>query len=118
MERNTHKINAEKEVLGRLASRISVLLRGKNKPGYSPHKDMGDFVVVENTDKIKITGNKVQQKKYYRHTGYLGGLKEDSYQKQEEKKPGEALRKAVYGMLPKNKLRAQMIKRLKLKKNG
>ena len=79
---------------------------------------MGDFVVVENTDKIEITGNKAQQKKYYRHTGYLGGLKEESYQKQEERKPGEALKKAVYGMLPKNKLRPQMIKRLKLKKNA
>ena len=117
MERNTHKINAEKKILGRLASSITVLLRGKNKPGYSPNKDMGDFVVVENVSKIEMTGNKIHQKKYYRHTGYLGGLKQESYQKQEEKKPGEALKKAVYGMLPKNKLRSQMIKRLKIKNN-
>jgi large subunit ribosomal protein L13 len=115
MERKTHKIDAEGLVLGRLATRISVLLRGKNKPGYSPHKDIGDSVVVENVDKIKVTGKKKEQKKYYRHTGYMGGLKEEVYQKLEKRKPGEILRKAVYGMLPKNKLRPLMIKRLKTK---
>ncbi len=115
MERKTHKIDAEGLVLGRLATRISVLLRGKNKPGYSPHKDIGDSVVVENVDKIKVTGKKKEQKKYYRHTGYMGGLKEEVYQKLEKRRPGEILRKAVYGMLPKNKLRPLMIKRLKTK---
>jgi large subunit ribosomal protein L13 len=115
MERKTHKIDAEGLVLGRLATRISVLLRGKNKPGYSPHKDIGDSVIVENVDKIKVTGKKKEQKKYYRHTGYMGGLKEEVYQKLEKRKPGEILRKAVYGMLPKNKLRPLMIKRLKTK---
>jgi large subunit ribosomal protein L13 len=115
MERKTHKIDAEGLVLGRLATRISILLRGKNKPGYSPHKDIGDFVIVENFDKIKVTGKKKEQKKYYRHTGYMGGLKEEVYQKLEKRRPGEILRKAVYGMLPKNKLRPLMIKRLKTK---
>ncbi len=117
MKRSTHKINAEKEILGRLASKVAVLLRGKNKTGYSPHKDMGDFVVVENVDKIKVTGNKEEQKKYYRHSGYPGGLKEESYENLKKRKPGEIFKKAVYGMLPKNKLRAQMIKRLKFKKD-
>ncbi len=118
MERETHKINAEKMILGRLATNISIILRGKNKPNYSPHKDMGDFVIVENIDKIKVTGNKDEQKKYYRHSGYLGSLKEESYEKLSKRRPGENLKRAVYGMLPKNKLRAQMIKRLKFKNNG
>ncbi len=118
IKRETHKINAENMILGRLASKISILLRGKNKPGYSPHKDMGDFVEVENVNKIKITGNKAYQKKYYRHTGYLGGLKEETFENLEKRRPGESIKRAVYGMLPKNKLRSRMIKRLKLKNNG
>ncbi len=118
MERETHKIDAEKMVLGRLATKISIILRGKNKPNYYPHKDMGDFVIVENIDKIKITGDKDRQKKYYRHSGYLGSLKQESHENLVKRRPGENLKKAVYGMLPKNKLRSQMIKRLKFKNNG
>ncbi len=114
MERKTHKINAKDQVLGRLATQIAVLLRGKNKPGYSPHKDMGDFIIVENVSEIKVTGKKDEQKKYYRHTGYMGGLKQETHSKLKKRRPGENLRKAVSGMLPKNKLRAQMIKRLKI----
>jgi len=110
MERKTHKIDAQGLVLGRLAVKIAILLRGKNKPGYAPHKDMGDSVVIKNVDKIKVTGKKTEQKKYYRHSGYMGGLKEETYNKM---KPNQVLRKAVYGMLPKNKLRPLMIKRLK-----
>jgi large subunit ribosomal protein L13 len=116
MERKTHKINAEGLVLGRLATRLSVLLRGKNKPGYSPHKDMGDFIVIENVDKIKVTGKKEEQKKYYRHSGYIGGLKSETYDKLKKRRPGENLKRAVYGMLPKNKLRPAMIKRLSFSK--
>ncbi len=114
-ERKTHKINGEGMILGRLATEIAVLLRGKNKPGYAPNRDMGDFVVVENMDKIKVTGKKEEQKKYYRHSGYLGGLKEESYGKLKKRRPGETLRKAVLGMLPRNKLRMEMIKRLRMK---
>ena len=115
MERKTHTINAEGEPLGRLASKIALLLRGKHKKDFQPHKDMGDFVVVENIEKMKITGKKMQQRKYYRHSGYLGGLKEISLSMLFKKDPAEVLKKAVWGMLPKNKLRARMIKRLKIK---
>ncbi|MBZ1356188.1 MAG: 50S ribosomal protein L13 [Candidatus Nealsonbacteria bacterium] len=115
MERNTHTIDAKDQTLGRLATKVSLLLRGKQKPDFAPHKDGGDFVVIENADKIKVTGKKYEQKKYYRHSGYLGGLKEQPYSKVFIKNPGEVLKKAVWGMLPKNKLRAQIIKRLKVK---
>jgi len=114
IERKNHKVDAEGKILGRLAVEISLLLRGKNKQEYSSHKDVGDFVEIKNTDKIKLTGAKGEQKRYYRHTGYLGGLKEDSYAKLSKEKPGEALRKAVAGMLPKNKLRPRMLKRMKI----
>ncbi len=113
-KREIHKIDAKGKILGRLAVEISLLLRGKNKPGFFPHKDIGDFVEVVNADKVKVTGAKESQKKYYRHTGYLGGLKEENYIKLNKEKPGEALRKAVSGMLPKNKLKRQTIKRLKI----
>ncbi len=116
MERETHTIDAKGESLGRLATRISVLLRGKQRPGFAPYKDDGDFVVVENMSQVKLTGKKEDQKMYHRHSGYLGGLKSESMRNLEVRKPGEALRKAVMGMLPKNKLRAQMIKRLTIKK--
>ncbi len=113
MKRETHKIDAQGMILGRLATKISVLLRGKDKSGYSVHKDMGDFVVIENADQVKITGKKEEQKKYYRHSGYMGGLKEETYGKLKKRRPGENIRRAVLGMLPKNKLRPLMIKRLK-----
>ncbi|MCK4454033.1 50S ribosomal protein L13 [Candidatus Parcubacteria bacterium] len=115
MERNTHTIDATDKVLGRLATQIAVLLRGKHKPDFVPYKDMGDFVVVKNVDKIKITGKKMEQKVYYHHSGFLGGLKETPLKKLLKEKPEEVLKKAVFGMLPKNKLRSKIIKRLKIK---
>ena len=113
MKRETRTIDAAGKVLGRLATEIAILLRGKNKPDFAPNKDTGDFVIVKNVDRIKLTGKKFEQKIYYRHTGYLGGLKEVPLKKLFEKNPAEILRKAVFGMLPKNKLRAKQIKRLK-----
>lgn len=112
--KKTYTIDATGKVLGRLAAEIAVLLRGKNKPDFSPHIDVGDSVVVINTSKIKVTGKKAEQKKYYRHSGYPGGIKETAYKKLFEKDSNEVLRKAIYGMLPKNKLRAKMMRRLKL----
>jgi len=114
MKRKTHTIDATGKVLGRLAAQIAILLRGKHKPDFVPYKDMGDFVVVKNVGKLKITGKKMEQKKYFRHTGYLGGVKEISLKQLFKENPAEVLRKAVFGMLPKNKLRAKMIKRLKI----
>jgi large subunit ribosomal protein L13 len=113
MERQTHTIDAENRVLGRLASGIAILLRGKQKPDFFPYKDMGDLVVIKNVGKMKITGRKMEQKIYYRHSGYMGGLKEVPLKKLFKENPAEVLRKAVYGMLPKNKLRERQIKRLK-----
>ncbi len=115
MKRKTHTIDAANKVLGRLATQVSLLLQGKNKPDFEPHRDMGDVVVVENVSKIKVTGKKAKQKKYYHHSGFLGGLKEIPFKKVFEKNPDQTLRKAVFGMLPKNKLRAKRIKRLKFK---
>lgn len=116
MERKTHIIDATGKVLGRLASEIAILLRGKHKPDFVPYKDMGDFVVIKNADKIILSGKKTEQKKYYRHSGYLGGLREIPFKKYFEKDPSWILRRAVLGMLPKNKLRAKQIKRLKFEK--
>lgn len=113
MKKETHTIDADGRILGRLATQIVALLRGKQKPDFAPNKDIGDVVVVKNVDKIKVTGKKYTDKIYYRHTGYLGGLKEASYKKVFERDPSKVLRKAVYGMLPKNKLRDKQIKRLK-----
>ncbi|MDI6603049.1 MAG: 50S ribosomal protein L13 [Patescibacteria group bacterium] len=114
MQRNTHIIDATGKVLGRLASEIVILLRGKHKPDFLPNKDMGDFVIVKNIENLKITGKKMEEKKYFRHSGFLGGAKFIPLKKLFKEKPAEVLRKAVYGMLPKNKLRARMIKRLKI----
>lgn len=116
IERETHKIDAKGKSLGRLATQISILLRGKHRPAFAPHKDAGDFVIIENVSQIKLTGKKGDQKKYYRHSGYLGSLKGETMKNLETRKPGEILRKAVMGMLSKNKLRACMIKRLTIKK--
>jgi len=113
MQRKTHTIDATGKVLGRLAAEIAVLLRGKYKPDFAPYKDEGDFVVVKNIGQLKFTGKKIDQKKYYHHSGYLGGLKEKSLKELLEKNPSEILKKAVWGMLPRNKLREKMIKRLK-----
>jgi large subunit ribosomal protein L13 len=114
MERKTYTIDAKDRVLGRLSVQIAGLLRGKKKSDYVPYMDMGDFVVVKNIKEIKVTGKKKEQKKYYHHSGYLGGLKETSYEELFEKNPAEVLKRAVFGMLPVNKLRGEQIKRLKI----
>lgn len=114
MKRETHIIDAKGQPLGRLATKIAILLRGKHKPDFKPHEDKGDFVIVKNIKEIKFTGKKLKQKKYYRHSGYPGGLKEISLEKLFRERPAEVLKKAVWGMLPKNRLRKKIIKRLKI----
>jgi large subunit ribosomal protein L13 len=108
-----YRIDAEGKVLGRLASEIVIILRGKNKPDFAPNKESGNVVIVTNADKIKITGNKMEQKTYFKHTGYVGKDQHIPMKKIFDKKPSELLRMAVSGMLPKNKLRDRQIKRLK-----
>jgi large subunit ribosomal protein L13 len=114
VERKWHVIDAEGQTLGRLASEIARLLRGKNKPQYTPHVDTGDFVIVVNAEKIVVTGRKAEQKVYRRHTGYPGGLRETSYEQMLERKPTEILRKAVRGMMPRTRLARQQFKKLKI----
>lgn len=113
-DRKWYVIDATGQTLGRLATQIAVILKGKNKASYVPHLDNGDYVIVTNCDKFAVTGKKMEDKMYYRHTGYLGGLKEISLENLLAKKPNKALELAVNGMLPKNKLRSGMISRLKL----
>jgi large subunit ribosomal protein L13 len=107
-------IDAEGKVLGRLATEIARRLRGKHKPVYTPYVDTGDFVIVVNAGKVKLTGKKLTDKIYYRHSGYPGGLKETPAGKMLQEKPGEVLRLAVRGMLPKNSLGRAMLKKLKI----
>lgn len=107
-------VDAEGKALGRLACEIANRLRGKNKPIFTPHVDTGDFVVVVNAAKIKVTGNKAAQKKYYSHSGYSGGLSMISYEHLMEKKPDAPIRHAVRGMLPKNRLGRKLLKKLKV----
>ena len=107
-------VDAEGMILGRLATRIAGVLRGKDKPTYTPFFDNGDFVIVVNADKIKLTGNKEEQKVYYRHSGWMGGIKETSYQKMLATHPERILKAAVKGMLPKNKLNRKILKKLKI----
>ncbi|HMB26081.1 MAG TPA: 50S ribosomal protein L13 [Patescibacteria group bacterium] len=116
MSRKTHKINAEKKVLGRLASQIAVLLVGKHKVDYQPNADNGDIVEVSNVEKMKFTGKKMEQSMYYSYSGYPGGMKKESLKLKLKKDPEFILKSAVYNMLPKNKLRGEMIKRLKFVK--
>ena len=111
---NWFEIDAKNAVVGRLASVISKIIRGKNKATYTPHMDDGDFVVVKNIEKIRFTGNKFQNKKYYRHTGYPGGIKETTPEKLHEKKPGEALKLAVKRMLPGGVLGKKQLTKLKI----
>ena len=111
-------VDAQGKVLGRLASRIAMVLRGKTKPVFTPHIDTGDFVVVVNAAQVQLTGKKLDNKMYYRHSGYMGGLKEISARKQLQKKPEEVLRHAVRGMLPKNSLGRQLLKKLKIYAGG
>lgn len=107
-------VDAENQILGRLAAQIAHRLRGKHKPEFAPHMDNGDFIVVINCDKIAVTGKKMANKKYYRHTGYPGGLKETTLEKVMVAKPEFALTTAVRGMLPKNRLGRAMLKKLKV----
>lgn len=112
MKKTTHTIDATDKAMGRLAVEIAILLRGKHKPDFYPYKDMGDSVLVKNVEKMKLTGKKLEKKMYHRHSGYLGGLKSVPMKKIFEKDPKQLLHMAVFGMLPKNKLRAKSIKRL------
>ncbi len=115
IERKLHKIDASGKAAGRLATQIAIILRGKNKPEFEPHLDLGDVVEVSNIDKLKFTGKKLEQKKYFRYSGYQGGLKETKMNDLAKTNPGEILRRAVREMLPGNKLRKNMLKRLIIK---
>lgn len=110
------EINAEGKTLGRLASKIASLLRGKHKANFSPFMDVGDFVVVVNADKIRVTGKKLKEKLYRYHSGYLGNLREFTLEEMLKKKPEEVIKEAVWGMLPKNRLGRKLIKKLKVYK--
>ena len=114
IERKWYVIDADGEILGRLATKIANILRGKNKPEYTAHVDTGDFVVVINADKIRVTGKKDTDKKYYRHSGFPGGLKITSFRQLMEKNPTSAIEKAVKGMLPHNTLGDEQFQKLKV----
>ena len=114
VKREWFVVDASDKVLGRLASEIAHRLRGKHKPEYTPHVDTGDYIVVVNAEKIAVTGNKANAKKYYRHTGYPGGIKETSYREMIENHPERVIEKAVKGMLPRNKLGRAMFSKLKV----
>lgn len=114
VERQWWLVDASGKTLGRLAVQIANILRGKDKPEYTPHTDTGDFVVVTNSKKIKLTGKKLDQKKYYSHSSYFGNLKQQTARELLEKKPEVVLTKAVKGMLPKNRLSRKLIKKLKV----
>jgi len=107
-------VDAQGKVLGRLATRIAQRLRGKHRPEYTPHVDTGDYIVVVNADKLRVTGKKAQQKKYYRHTGFPGGIRETTFAVLHAKHPDRVLQKAVKGMLPKGPLGSAMLKKLKI----
>ena len=112
VERKWYVIDAENAVLGRLASQVALMLRGKHKPTFTPHVDTGDFIIVVNTDKIVLTGNKLNDKIYYSHSDYVGGLKEKTLKEMLAKKPEAVIEHAVKGMLPKGPLGRQMYKKL------
>ncbi len=112
--RNWYLVDADGQTLGRLATQIADTLRGKGKPQYTPHVDTGDFVIVVNAEKIHVTGQKLDQKLVYRHSGFPGGLKSRTLREQLERRPTEVLRKAVKGMLPRNRLARQQINKLKI----
>jgi len=114
VEHKWYLVNAEGKVLGRLSTELVKILKGKNKPTYTPHMDTGDFVVVVNAGKVTLTGKKMKDKIYYHHTGYPGGIKEMNAEKLLAKKPTEMIRMAVRGMLPKNSLGRQMLRKLKI----
>jgi large subunit ribosomal protein L13 len=116
LDHQWYLVNAEGKVLGRLAVELAKILRGKNKPTFTPHVDTGDFVVVVNAEKVVLTGRKIKDKKYYHHTGHPGGIKEITAGKLLDEKPTQILRMAVNGMLPKNSLGRQMMRKLKIYK--
>jgi large subunit ribosomal protein L13 len=109
-----HVIDADGQTLGRLATHAAAVLQGKHKPTYTPHMDMGDFVIVVNASRVKVTGNKREDKIYYRHTGYMGGLKEETLAEMLERHPERVIEKAVKGMLPRNKLARHLLRHLKV----
>ena len=114
LEYKWYLVNAEGKVLGRMATELVKILKGKNKPAYTPHLDTGDFVIVVNAGKVTLTGKKMKDKIYYHHTGHPGGIKEMTAEKLLMKKPTEMIRMAVKGMLPKNSLGRQMLRKLKV----
>lgn len=118
VERKWYVVDASGMVLGRLASQVAAVLRGKNKPAFTPNVDTGDHVIIINCDKVRLTGKKAEQKYYRYHTGYVGGLKEIQYKKLMAEKPDFAVYNAVKGMLPKNSLGRQMIKKLRVYKGA
>ena len=114
IEREWQLVDAEGQTLGRLATRIADTLRGKDKPQYTPHVDTGDFVVVVNAEKVAVTGKKLDDKRYYRHSGYPGGLRSRTLREQLDRRPEEVIRKAVKGMLPRNRLCRAQLRKLKI----
>jgi large subunit ribosomal protein L13 len=114
IERHWYVVDAEAKTLGRLATQIAEVLRGKGKAAYTPHVDTGDFVIVVNARKVHVTGQKLDQKLYYKHSGYPGGLHSRTLREQLERRPEEVLRKAVRGMLPKNRLASAQLRKLKI----
>ena len=114
IERKWYVVDAKDAVLGRLATKIATYLRGKNKPVFTPNVDTGDFIVVINADKIRLTGRKLDNKVYYHHTGYIGGIKAQTAKSMMEKTPEKIIEKAVWGMLPKNTLGRSMLRKLKV----
>ncbi|HHX22754.1 MAG: 50S ribosomal protein L13 [Tepidanaerobacteraceae bacterium] len=116
VKRDWYVIDASNKPLGRLASKVAIILRGKHKPIYTPHVDTGDYVVIVNADKAILTGNKMDKKMYYKHTGYPGGIKAQNFRSFMEKSPEKVVYKAIWGMLPHNALGRKMIKKLKIYK--
>jgi large subunit ribosomal protein L13 len=114
IRKDWHVVDASGQTLGRLATRVAAMLQGKHKPTYSPHLDMGDFVVVVNATQVRVTGNKLDDKIYYRHTGYMGGLKETPLRDMLAKRPERVIEKAVKGMLPRNKISRHVLRHLKV----
>lgn len=118
IERRWYVVDAKDAVLGRLATKIATYLRGKNKPVFTPNVDTGDFIIVINAEKIRLTGRKLDNKVYYHHTGYIGGIKAQTAKTMIDKSPEKIIEKAVWGMLPKNTLGKQMLKKLKVYKGA
>ena len=114
IDREWYLVDAEGQTLGRIATHIADTLRGKDKPQYTPHVDTGDFVVVVNAEKVAVTGNTLDDKRYYRHSGYPGGLRSRTLREQLERRPEEVIRKAVKGMLPRNRLARAQLRKLKI----